>query len=586
MPTTTTVNPDPVAMDVDPPAPVSAADASALFVADVTTHAALLVRAVTLLEPRYVSRVLRATPALRKRLSAAHTSDADADALLARAAAATAAKESPIHAILAPLLAPAARDLLASLLADQQSSTSPASGDDAMAVDPPTSPTTATATKKPVAAPVSTVSALPEVAVYIGLLAVMMFYDRRRHDQALAAAQALVHEIQRANTRTLDALGAKIYFYYALLLSHQTSSSADGAATAAGHRAKLLGLHRTATLRNDDESAATLLNAVLASLLDHKQVEQAAQLVAKATPPGSVTVGAAAGSADGGVPGLPAGASNSQHVRYHYHVGRIAAVQLDYSRAHAHLQQAVRKAPAGHAAAAGFLVAATKLDVLVQLLMGQVPERAEFRAAHMTGGTSGGDRVPAGVEAYRQLVLAVRAGDLARFAAVAAEGKPVFVADGHWPLVRRLRHSVIKSGLRQLAAAYSALPLRDVCTRLGLDAEESAEYMVAKAVRDGVVTGVVVDHAAGVMAHHNQTVHSDGSASTAAADVYATREPHAAFHARTAFALALHDASVRAMRFPDKARGATKKDGFVDSEEVRELEAEIQAALEDEGDDF
>ena len=42
---------------------------------------------------------------------------------------------------------------------------------------------------------------------------------------------------------------------------------------------------------------------------------------------------------------FPEQVSNSEWARYLYYLGRIKAIQLDYSEAHKHLVQSLRKAP-------------------------------------------------------------------------------------------------------------------------------------------------------------------------------------------------------------------------------------------------
>ncbi|KAI9150953.1 26S proteasome non-ATPase regulatory subunit [Blastocladiella emersonii ATCC 22665] len=500
------------AMDVDEPAAAAAAapvvDAEAVFLADIQQNVTLLGKAVADLEGRFVTRVLRTTAGIRKRLSAPYLAKAITQSLPAASKVRASALELIGHA---------------------------AESDDAMAVDEPA--VASPKAKKP--APL-----LPEVEVYLGLLATIYLHDQNQHKSGQRLATELVDAVQHANRRTLDALGAKVYFYYARF--HELLAPADAVDAGRSLRPTLLALHRTATLRGDDESTATLLNLVLRSLLAANLVEQADRLVAKSG-------------------GLPASASNNQVVRYQYYVGRIAALRLDYTASHNHLQQAIRKAPASPATV-GFLQAATKLAIIVQLLMGEVPDRATFRPPTM--------RRP--LEPYRQLVLAVRRGDLAHFTKVVADSSAVFAADRTLTLVQRLRHNVIKTGMRLLSVAYSAISLREICLRLGLDSEEDAEYMVAKAIRDGVLTAVV-DHGAGVVS---------SAAAEAAADVYASREPQTAFHSRIAFCLDLHNASVKAMRYPDRSAVRNAGKAFADSEEVRELEKEIQQHLEDEGDEF
>jgi len=83
-----------------------------------------------------------------------------------------------------------------------------------------------------------------------------------------------------------------------------------------------------------------------------------------------------------------------------------------------------------------------------------------------------------------------------------------------------------------MSLSYARISLRDMCLRLGLDSEESAEYIVAKAIRDGVIEATL-DHEKGYMK------------SIDVGDFYATREPGAAFHERISACLTLHDESVK-----------------------------------------
>ena len=83
-----------------------------------------------------------------------------------------------------------------------------------------------------------------------------------------------------------------------------------------------------------------------------------------------------------------------------------------------------------------------------------------------------------------------------------------------------------------MSLSYSRISLRDICIELGLDSEESAEYIVAKAIRDGVIEATL-DHEKGFMK------------SKEIGDIYATREPGEAFHERIQACLGLHDESVK-----------------------------------------
>jgi 26S proteasome regulatory subunit N3 len=74
----------------------------------------------------------------------------------------------------------------------------------------------------------------------------------------------------------------------------------------------------------------------------------------------------------------------------------------------------------------------------------------------------------------------------------------VFQQDKNMTLILRLRHNVIKTGIRRISVSYSRISLRDICLKLQLDSEEDAEYIVAKAIRDGVIDATI-DHQNGYM---------------------------------------------------------------------------------------
>jgi 26S proteasome regulatory subunit N3 len=87
-------------------------------------------------------------------------------------------------------------------------------------------------------------------------------------------------------------------------------------------------------------------------------------------------------------------------VRYLYYMGRVQAIQLDYSDAFNKLMQAIRKTPSH--TAHGFRVAVYKLTTCVQLLLGETPERAWFSDPELKSPLA----------AYFELVKAVREGNI------------------------------------------------------------------------------------------------------------------------------------------------------------------------------
>ncbi|PSC71553.1 26S proteasome regulatory subunit [Micractinium conductrix] len=402
-------------------------------------------------------------------------------------------------------------------------------GESAMEADGAANGTDGGAAAAPPAEEVAAPSGLPEVEAYCHLVTLMFLVDHKQWAAAQAVAGAAVERLSAHNRRTLDVLAARIYAY--LSLAHERSGSL------AAIRSSLLGLHRTAVLRHDDVGAETLLNLLLRNYLHYNLYDQAERLRAKAHRP-------------------EASRSMQQACRYLYYLGRIRAVQLEYSEAKDCLQQAARKAPSS---AVGFRVAVAKWLVLVRLLLGEVPDRTELTAPDMA----------AQLAPYFAVAAAVRSGDLNAFSNVAATHAAVFRADRTQNLIVRLRHNVIRAGLRRISLAYSRISLADVAQRLGLASVQDTESIVAKAIRDGSIEGSI-NHEAGTLE------------SARPVDVYATEEPASAFHARIAFCMDVHNEAIKAMRYGEGG-GAVQE--FEDATALRERqEQELQAALEEDED--
>ena len=318
-------------------------------------------------------------------------------------------------------------------------------------------------------------------------------------------------------------------------------------ALAAGHRDELALRHRSAVLRRDPETAATVLNVMLSDLLAGDEVEQAQKLLSNASFPAE-------------------SAGNNQLVRYLYHSGRVQALRLEYTQSYSNLSQALRKSPTN--AGLGFRIAVQRLLVVVQLLMGEIPDRSVFFGKGMAGE----------LRPYLEIAQAVRRGDLAVFHSTVAAHADRLREDRTYTLISRLAHSVVKAGLRRLKTSYSRISLDDVASRLGLPSSASAEFVVAKAVRDGVIDATI-DREGGYVRSHDLT------------DVYATVEPSEAFHRRIAFCLTTHNDAVRAMRYtPDaykrqleasRGMGRRDRDDKTDEEKAKEIEDEMEEDYDD-----
>jgi 26S proteasome regulatory subunit N3 len=186
-----------------------------------------------------------------------------------------------------------------------------------------------------------------------------------------------------------------------------------------------------------------------------------------------------------------------------------------------------------------------KFFIVVTLLTGQIPDRAMFRKPILRHALAPYFQIvqgelgsPFGAAASSR--PAVRTGDVTAFQKTFSTHEATFVADSTAFLILRLRQVVIKTALRTITLAYSRISLADVCVKLHLDSEEDTEYIVAKAIKDGVVDATI-DREEGSMI------------SRVAKNVYETDEPAKAFGRRTEHCSGVYVETVRAMRYPPNA---------------------------------
>ena len=424
-----------------------------------------------------------------------------------------------------------------------------AAAGDAMEEDTPSSSTAAAATPEYLSL------TCREVESWLITLAVRVYWRANQFQEAyeliVKGLQILdAHLVESGNTSTsatggLYPLLARMLRYRSLiidsLIGSGDESSSSYAKLCSDTRIELASRHTHAVLRRDADVSATILNLHLRELLLSDRVEQAQKLISNSTFPTE-------------------SASNNQLLRYLYYSGRVQALRLEYTQSYSNLSQCLRKCPTN--TGLGFRIAVQRLLVVVQLLMGEIPDRSVFFGEGMTGE----------LRPYLEIAQAVRRGDLAIFHETVGRHAERLRGDGTYTLISRLAHSVVKAGLRRLKTSYSRISLDDVASRLGLPSTTSAEFVVAKAVRDGVIDATI-DHEGGYVQSHDLV------------DVYATVEPSEAFHRRIAYCLTTHNDAVRAMRYtPDAykkqleaSRGLSRRgrEEKTDEEKAQEIEDEL-----------
>jgi len=383
---------------------------------------------------------------------------------------------------------------------------------------------------------------LPECDVYCHLLLVLWLLDNKDNrseaiGDGIEAANALVDRLSKWHERRgMDFFEAKAYFFQAQMLS-----------TAGIKLQSLTGFWhlriRTAILRSNVHSQASLYNLLLRVYLSNQQYEQAQKFMQKTD--------------------FPKNADNNQWSRYFYYTGRIKAVQLEYSNARQRLVQALRKSPTNETTAVGFKQTVSKLLTTVQLLLGEIPDREIFFKKTLQNS----------LKPYYELTQSVRSGDLGKFSESVSNFSENFETDKNLRLVMRLRHNVIKTGIRQIATSYSKISLTELGQKLNLDNADDAEFIVAKAIKDGVIEAEI-DHINKWMISYD----SD--------NIYSTKDPQDIFQKRIDFCFDVHKQSVLSMRYPDKQN---RLDGLLNAEKMRlrdQVETELMAKeLAEETDD-
>nr|KYP44771.1 putative 26S proteasome non-ATPase regulatory subunit 3 [Cajanus cajan] len=388
----------------------------------------------------------------------------------------------------------------------------PREGDQEMELDTATSSVQTSAAKH----------LLPELEIYCYLLVLLFLIDQKQYDMAKACSSAGIR-LKGMNRRTVDVIASRLYFYY--------SYSYELTGDLAEIQGNLLALHRIATLRHDELGQETLLILLLRNYLHYNLYYQAEKLRSKA-------------------PRFEAH-SNQQFCRYLFYLGKIRTIQLEYTDAKESLQQAARKAPS---AARSFRILCNKWAVIVRLLLGEIPERTVFMQRGM-------DKA---LRPYFELTNAVRIGDLELFRNVAEKFDKTFSRDQTHNLIVRLRHNVIRTGLRNISISYSRISLADVAKKLRLNSASpvaDAESIVAKAIRDGAIDASL-DHANGWMVETIGTL---------------------AFNSRIAFCLNMHNEAVRALRFPPNTH--KEKESAEKRRERHQQEQELAKHIAEEDDD-
>lgn len=358
------------------------------------------------------------------------------------------------------------------------------------------------------------VAIIPEIELYFFILLQIHLLDSGKLTEVSELNDYVINFLNSHNKRSLDLLESKSWFYIGRTYELSNDFKRD----------QLLYALRTATLRHNHETQGMIITLLLRSYLLTHEIQQAVNLIEKIE--------------------FPENIGNSLVARYYFYLAKISAIQLDYTTSHDYVIAAIRKAPQTDKSI-GFLQSSSKLRIVIELLMGDIPELSSFENF---------------LEPYFKLTKTVKEGDLNKFGKVLETYKQNFIKDDTYTLVSRLRQNVIKTGIRIISLSYSKISLKDICIKLHLDNEESTEYIVSKAIRDGVIEGSI-NHEKGYM--QSKEIN----------DIYSTKEPQNDFDQRIKFCLSLYSDSVKSMRFPSENKTI--------EEEIANDEVDLMKAIED-----
>jgi len=141
---------------------------------------------------------------------------------------------------------------------------------------------------------------------------------------------------------------------------------------------------------------------------------------------------------------------------------------MNYSEAFKNLTNSLRKAP--EKTADGFKIIVQKLLIIVEMLMGEVPDLASFY--NLSTASS--------LISYLDLIKSVKKGDLSQFKNIYMKYENVFIKDGNYTLIQRLRQVVIKIGLRKINLSYSRISFDKINEILNPEEPNDIDLILSK----------------------------------------------------------------------------------------------------------
>ena len=292
----------------------------------------------------------------------------------------------------------------------------------------------------------------PLLTSYLVLISCMYLSSKQLHEQVFQLAVTFYDQTKLDSI--LDPFMSKLFF---VLTQSSLALKRD-------IQPFLLRYFTLCNLKHLYQSLQILHNQIVRLYIDNRAFDQAAKFIELKPFPREDILG----MSDAG-----------QIARHLYYSAQIKAVQMEYSEAEFCLEDAIRKIHVS-TSSAGFLQAATKLLVTVQLLLGKVPERKVFS----------GKYVAKPLRPYLDVARSVRFGNIEAFVASVKQHTQFFEADRTLTFITRLHQNVVRAGLKRICITYSRISLEELAKRLFLDSVQDARYIILKAINDQVISNV------------------------------------------------------------------------------------------------
>ena len=361
-----------------------------------------------------------------------------------------------------------------------------------------------------------------EIYGFIFMVLLTKLIDYKNYKEALDADKNLISFFKTNGSLTINTLKAKAYYYLSLVT--EKLNIQDEIIN------ELQQAYRTACIEMDFISQVTLINCIIRYYLNNKNIDMARSFISKTK--------------------FTENISTYEDSRYLFYIGKIEAIQMNYSESYTHLSNSFRKAP--EKTGDGFKNLVNKYLILVQLLMGEIPDIKSLMKSNRVVDFEE-------FQPYLLMLKIVRQGNLDEFKKGISGFEQKFKKDGTLNLVQRIRHVVIKAGLRKINLSYSRISIKDITEKLKLENEKETEYIIAKAIRDGVFLASI-NHEEGYIQ------------SKEIKDIYSTFEPQRSYQSRILFLNNIFVESQKSMKYSLQQEQAKKEAKNTELEEAEHMD--------------